>query len=158
MPGERGPVGKRVDQRLGHQSKAARQAVTRAPGAEVVEVPEGDPDWHPIAARWYAALGQSGQSQFYESSDWLTAYAVAESMSREFHPQPMVIGKGADAHLEMVLLPPKAASLTAWLKAGSGLLVLEGDRRRVALELTRPEPEVEGVSHLDELARRRQQA
>jgi hypothetical protein len=115
-------------------------------------VPASDPDWHDIARRWFESLAGSGQSAFYVESDWLTAYAVAESMSREFKPQPIVLGKGDDATVEMHELPPKAASLTAWLKGASMLLATEGDRRRVGLELVRTPEEGDDsdVSHLDD--------
>lgn len=121
-----------------------------------VVVPEADPEWHDIARRWFEALARSGQSRWYTSSDWMTAYAVAESMSREFSPQPMVVGSGKDVTVEMHKLPPKAASLAAWLKACSGLLVLEGDRRRVAIELQRDDSEEEApdVSWIDDARRR----
>lgn len=149
--GERGPAPKRKDQRLGHVAKGDADGVVKAPAGEVV-VPDADPDWHDIARRWFEALKLSGQSGFYTSSDWSTAYATAESMSREFKPQPFVIGKGEHAETVMVELPPKAASLMAWLKAASMLLACEGDRRRVGLELQREPVDEEGgdVSRIDD--------
>lgn len=103
-----------------------------------VVIPPADDGWHKVARLWYDSLGQSGQSQFYTSSDWATAYALAESMSREFKPQPMLIGKGDDARWEMVELPPKGASLAAWLKGMAALMTTEGERRRARLELEKP--------------------
>lgn len=104
----------------------------------MVEAPLADPEWHPVAAAWFASLADSGQSRFYEPSDWATAVVLAESISRELKPQPLVIGVGKDAVLEMVSMPPKAASVAAWLKGMTALLATEGDRRRSALELHRP--------------------
>jgi hypothetical protein len=148
--GASGPPPKRSDQR--RRANKPVQPVVKAPGKPAVQ-PASDPDWHPIARMWFESLGESGQSVFYQSSDWLSAYAIAESMSREFAPQPMVVGSGPAAHVEMVTLPPKAASLAAWLKGMSGLLVLEGDRRRVQLELERTpvvgKQEAASVSSLD---------
>jgi hypothetical protein len=133
----------------------AAGVAVRAPGAEVVEVPSADPSWNPVAVRWYESLAMSGQSKFYEPSDWATAFAVAESMSREFEPQPIVIGTGKDATVQMHRVAPKAASVAAWLKAASQLMATEGDRRRMALELERPAPDgdEEGgdVTHLDDV-------
>lgn len=155
--GTRGPVPKRTDQRLGH-STPARPTTARA--ASKVTVPAADRAWHPIAKRWYAALRKSGQAVFYEPSDWATAYLVAESISRELNPQPMVVGRGDSAEIEMVSLPPKGTSLAGWLKAMAVLMVTEGDRRRLRLELERvgpnEEPEVNVVSELDEYRRRLQ--
>ena len=130
--GERGPVPKRSTQRRRTNSPAP-QAVTVAPAPG--DAPRPNSKWHPVAKRWFESLGQSGQSRFYEPSDWATAYLIAESISRELRPQPVRMGEST----EMVLLPPKGASLAAWLKGMSTLLVTEGDRRRVQLELARPE-------------------
>jgi hypothetical protein len=64
----------------------------------------------------------------------------------------MVVGDD----VRMVELPPKAASVAAWLKGMTALLVTEGDRRRAQLELQRPEAqEAEGNVSWIEDARRR---
>lgn len=147
VKGAGGPPPKRSDQRRRSNEPVAGDPV-QAPAGDPVEIPPGDESWHPIALAWYRALEKSGQSIFYVQSDWLTAYSVAESMSREFKPQPMVVG----GKVELYELPPKAASLTAWLKAGAGLLATEGDRRRAGLELVR-EPmseEVGDVAWIDD--------
>src|SRR5687768_3517911 len=135
-----GPAPKRAEQRRRTATPKAGEP-RKAKGAAKVVMPPADNDWHPIARAWYLSLGDSGQSQFYEPSDWQTAYVVAESMSREFNPQPVVIGRGEDAHIEMISKPPTGSAQMAWLKAMSTLLVMEGDRRRVALELQRPKSE-----------------
>lgn len=157
VPGAGGPPPKRSTQRR-RRNEPAHPVVT-ADGAAEVPVPDADPQWHPVARRWFESLAASGQSVFYEPSDWATAFAVAESMSRELNPQPVTVGKGDDTHVEMVSLPPKGASLAAWLKAMSSLLVTEGDRRRVSVELQRPERESSGeandVSRIEDARRRR---
>lgn len=140
--GKRGPVPKRSNQR--RRENAPEVAPTRAPGAASVEVPPADPAWNPVAARWYESLAESGQSAFYEPSDWAVAWLLAESMSRELEPQPLVVGSGADAKVEMHRMPPKAASVAAWLKGMSQLIATEGDRRRVGLELQRSAPDEGG--------------
>lgn len=119
--GSRGPVGKRDGERMGHRTKAEKARTTALDVSGVVDAPEPSGDWHPVAARWFESLAESGQSVFYEPSDWATAYLVAESMSRE-----LLIGE-----------PPSAASLSAWLKAMTSLMVTEGDRRRFRLEIER---------------------
>lgn len=154
MP-ERGPIPKRTTQR--RRKNKPEVPAKKSVGARTVPRPRADPKWHPVAKRWFNSLGPSGQSAFYEPSDWATAYAVAEAMSRELNPQPMVVGQGEHAHVEMVLLPPKGASLAAWLKAMTSLMVTEGDRRRARLELERPAAGGEvtaNVSELDEFRRR----
>jgi hypothetical protein len=109
-----------------------------------------------VAKRWYLSLEESGQARYYEPSDWAAAYLLAESMSRELKPQPIVDAAGK---VHRVAMPPKAASVAAWLKGMTSLLVTEGDRRRAALELSRPKPDGgEGggadVTHLDDVRAR----
>lgn len=156
VKGSGGPPPKRSDQRR-RANAPARGEPTKAAGAKKVTRPRVDPKWHPVAKRWFESLAGSGQAQFYEPSDWATAYLLAESISRELHPQPIVVGKGADAEVQMVTLPPKGTALAAWLKGMTALMVTEGDRRRAALELQRPaagEADDGKVSHLDDARRR----
>ena len=119
--GARGPVPKRIEERLGHVSSADKEAVERVPVTGTVVVPAADEAWHPIARRWYDSLPGSGQAQFYEPSDWATAAYLAEAMSRNLHA-----GQRFSAQL-----------FAAVMSGMSNLLVTEGDRRRVRLELER---------------------
>lgn len=120
---------------MGHRSKEEKDAVTKAPGAAVVVVPEPDEEWHPIARRWYEALGESGQSRFYEPSDWAAAQYAAEAMSRN-----LAAGRFS------------AQMFAAVWSAMNDLLTTEGDRRRVRMELQRPSAgaSTEGVTVLDD--------
>jgi hypothetical protein len=120
---------------MGHRSKEEKDAVTKAPGAAVVVVPEPDEMWHPIARRWYEALGESGQSRFYEPSDWAAAQYAAEAMSRN-----LAAGRFS------------AQMFAAVWSAMNDLLTTEGDRRRVRMELQRPPAggKPEGVTVLDD--------
>lgn len=160
VKGAGGPVPKRSNQKHGHRTKAEldAKAPTKAPAAAEVEIPEADADWHPVARQWFESLAGSGQSAFYEPSDWATAFLLAESMSRELNPQPILVGQGDGAYIEMVSPPPKAASVAAWLKGMTALLATEADRRRVSLELQRPQPQTpEGggdVAWIDDARRR----
>ena len=47
-----------------------------------VKPPSLPKDTHAIARRWYQSLVESGQSEFYEPSDWAAALYVAEAMTR----------------------------------------------------------------------------
>lgn len=133
--GTRGPIGKRSEEVMGHRSKDEKASVTKAPGASTVVMPEPDPLWHPIATRWYQALGESGQSRFYEPSDWAAAQYAAEAMSRNLSSDRF-----------------SAQLFTGIWSAMNDLLTTEGDRRRVRLELQRPSenPGPAGVTVLDE--------
>lgn len=129
-----GPIPERSDRRRRTNIPEGVQ-VTQAAGAEVVVPPDADETWHAVATRWFDSLKTSGQSAFYEDSDWATAYLIAESMSRELHTGE----------------PPTGAALAAWLKAMASLMVTEGDRRRARLELERPSAE-EVPADVDDLA------
>lgn len=128
MPGVKGrggPPPKRSDQRRRRNKTAAEQRagdVTKAPGERNVEVPEPG-QWSEPVRRWYLSLRSSGQSAYYQSSDWASAWLMCDAIDRELHADGAV----------------KSATLAAWLKLCAALLVTEGDRRRAALELTRPQ-------------------
>jgi hypothetical protein len=131
----RGPIPKRATDRRRTNKPASGEQVTKAPAARKVAIPRADRSWHQVARRWYQSLAKSGQSRFYEPSDWATAFLVAESLSRELDEQ--VVGFSAERGIERAFTPLKGASLSAYLKAMSSLLVTEGDRRRARLELQR---------------------
>lgn len=144
---ERGPVPKRSTQRR-RVNKPAAGEPTVAPAAVEVERPEADLEWHPVAVRWFTSLAQSGQSRFYEPSDWATAYLLAESISRELSPHQVALA----GQVYTLLEAPRGAALAAWLKGMTALLATEGDRRRAAIELQRGEgEEADGVSWLDDV-------
>lgn len=131
---------------------------TVAVGAAKVEPPATDDDWHPVAKRWFNGLKRSGQVVFYEPSDWETAYLLAETISRELKPQPVVVKRDGESFVEMVSMPLKGTTLSALLKGMTDLMVTEVQRRRARVELQRPDgeegEEVAGVSQLDEYRRR----
>jgi hypothetical protein len=134
--GTRGPAPKRESQRRRRNKPATEVEHAEAAPVEAAAAPPPDPDWHPVAVRWYESLGKSGQSRFYEPSDWATAYVIAESMSREFSEHRVALA----GTVETLYEAPRPGVLSAWLKAMTQLLVTEADRRRAALELDRPKP------------------
>lgn len=119
-PGSGGPVPKRSDQR--RRRNKPDVPITQAAGAAVVPVPSVDESWHPIARDWFVSLGSSGQSAFYEPSDWQVARYVAQAMSEN-----LSAGRFS------------AQLFAAVMAASTSLLVTEGDRRRLRLELSRRE-------------------
>lgn len=136
--GSRGPIPKRSEDR--HRRNEPTQSVTRARGADQVTVPEADETWHPIAIRLWEALAASGQARFYEPSDWAFAYSLMEDLSA------------------YKMNPRRSGQMLAAIMSGlSDLLVTEGDRRRVGIELSRPEEETrERTPGEDELAKWRE--
>lgn len=156
VKGAGGPPPKRSDQRRRrNKPTSGPQETTKAPAGteEPPNRPPSDPKWHPLATEWYESLATSGQSRFYEPSDWALARILAESISQELHPRPMVVA----GVVKRIKQPPRATALAQWLKGMTALLATEGDRRRAAMELQRPQPEGEGgadVSWLDDARNR----
>jgi hypothetical protein len=129
--GARGPIGKRSEERMGHRSKEEKDSVTKAPSgppADLPDLPDADPLWHPIAADWYLALRKSGQSAFYQPSDWAVARYAADLMSKVLMSE-----RGPNGQL--------VAALNSVM---SSLLTTEGDRRRARMELERKKPASQG--------------
>lgn len=143
--GTRGPVPKpaetrrRVNKPAIPVKKAPRGAPKPKPDAAAAAVDKvwtpkrADPKWHVIARDWYESLSLSGQSEFYEPSDWMTAYLMADSMSRDLKPQFVGFTEKGDILTEPI--PMKGSSLAAYLKGMGNLLVTEGDRRRMSVDL-----------------------
>lgn len=109
----------------------------QADGFEKVVKPPAGEDWHHVAVQLYDSLDQSGQSIFFEPSDWATAYLICESISRDLSDQWINTGTAMEPQMEKQAVPMKGANLAAYLKGLSGLGVTEGDRRRLSIELTR---------------------
>ena len=85
--------------------------------------PEPLPHWLPRAVDWYSSLSESGQSAFYQASDWAWAVYVAEVISR-YAAQGLRIG---------------GLMLACVNRATSMLLCTEGSRRAARLEVARAE-------------------
>lgn len=134
VKGAGGPVPKRSSQRRRTNKDSVPE---KAEAAARVAIPEPDGDWHDAASAWYRSLADSGQSQFYEPSDWAVAWLIAESISRDLQPQVVGIAERTGEAV-WATIPMKGASLAAYLRAMTALLVTEGDRRRARLELERP--------------------
>lgn len=118
--GDHGPIPKRSDQR--RRMNKPEIEIERAPGKPVseVEIPEADPLWLPATLRWYESLAESGQSHWYEPSDWATAWIWADLLDRELQR-----GK------------PSAMMIAQWAAGASELLTTEGARRRMRIELAK---------------------
>jgi len=116
--GVRGPVPKRDSERR-RQNKAEVPTDT-VKTAGRVRIPAASKGWHAIAREWYLSLKDSGQSKFYEPSDWMTAKYAADLMSK------LLSYERPSAQL--------VASLNSLL---ASLLATEGDRRRVRMEIER---------------------
>lgn len=125
-----GPVGKRSDQRR-RRNKPEGAQLSVAPAAPEVEVPEPSEAWHPLMVDWYRSLINSGQSSFYEPSDWQMARLAAHIMSQELNSGELV----------------KAATVKEFQAIANNLMTTEGARRKLRVELQRgPQSVVEDES------------
>lgn len=121
--GSRGPVPKRDDQRRRRNAAEVETATAPSANPDGASAPEAEPDWHPIARRWYESLVNSGQSFFFEPSDWAQAAYVAEAMSRNLNQGQRLSGQ----------------LFASVISAASDLLTTEGSRRRLRIELSKAE-------------------
>jgi len=112
-----GPVPKRSSQRR----RQNRVQTDRVEVAEKVVVPElGIDDPHPIARDFYESLRLSGQAQWYEPSDWQRARVFTQLLSDQLYT-----GR------------PSSMMYQALQRDMDALLVSEGERRRVRMEIER---------------------
>lgn len=117
--GSRGPIGNRSEDlaRPLERRGGDQQPVTKG-RSRTATVPKLDLDWHPIAQLVWNGVIESGQADFYESSDYAVLYSICEDLSYY---------KNAGRR--------SGQMLATIYSALSSLLVTEGDRRRVRLEL-----------------------
>lgn len=145
MGGIPGPPPKKDAERRRRNKTPEREGSLSSIPAEVVnvdellvgevEIPEPDETWHPIAIQLYESVMRSGQVIWMEPSDWSTLYLICESISRDLKPQ--VVGITEEGEVVKDTIPLKGASLSAYLKSFASLMMLEGDRRRLRIELER---------------------
>lgn len=88
----------------------------------IAAVDDAGPDdsWHPIAVRWFRSLEASGQSRFFEPSDWAAARYVAEVMTKNLESGRF-----------------SATLFSSVWSAMTDLLTTEGARRRARIEIER---------------------
>lgn len=129
----RGPVPNRSDDLARPRERKGKEIVPITKGTlrTVVDVPAPDEHWHPIAQELYLSLAESGQSDFYQKSDWILAYSLCEDLSYYKNS-----GKRSGQMLQTIYSTMER------------LLVAEGDRRRVRIELTEPQVEEEDAAVL----------
>lgn len=116
--GTRGPIPKRAESR--QRRNKPEQDVVTAPASEDVVIPQPDREWHPIARQLWDAVQKSGQARFYEPSDWAVLYSLMDDLT--------YYKNGAKRSGQM---------LQTIMSSLSSLLVTEGDRRRLQIELAR---------------------
>lgn len=135
--GSRGPIPARSDQRVRRNKPDVPVEKVTVIGA--VFAPELDmPDAHPLVHEIYLSLKESAQSRFYESSDWAFAKFTlhfADHLLKSHRPSGQML-----ATVQTML---------------GDLLVHEGARRRVRLEVERSQGSGAEVLEVADLFRKR---
>ncbi|MFI5840557.1 hypothetical protein ACIA8K_12695 [Catenuloplanes sp. NPDC051500] len=118
--GARGPVPNRESDLARPRERRGGEttAVTRGK-ARNTRWPAADPDWHPLARDIYLGCKNSGQADFYQQSDIAILRSLMEDLS---------LYKNSRKRSGQMLM--------TIMSALSSLLVTEGDRRRVRIELS----------------------
>src|SRR5690242_17362554 len=143
--GERGPIGKRSEARRRRNKtdssgnpNEAEKLVYDPDELDVVDAPDPDPDWHILALMLYERVKGSAVSLVYEPSDWGVLFVALDQLSRNLQPQPIVVQSGPMAgQVVMVDVPMNGATFAALNKVFGSLMLTEGDRRRLKLEVER---------------------
>lgn len=149
--GDRGPVPKREDQRLRRNKDEVETETITVIGQVPIPALDfenlGIENPHPLVLDLYRSLAESAQSRFYEPSDWQTARLTMLlindmiSVRRDKDGQPY---------------PISAVKIQAVHQMMNTLLMTEGDRRRVRLEVERkPSGPDAKVTSIEDLYRKR---
>ena len=102
------------------------------------ELDEPEWVWHSTAMLLWDSATRSGQSIFLEPSDWAALYMMCEQIHLGLKPRPVVIGETEDGPvIQYMQVPMPGSTLGAVNKMMASLMVLEGDRRRLRVELDR---------------------
>ena len=115
------PMPKRSDQRIRRNRVEPPTKVT-AIGTVLKPDSLGFDDPHPLTVEYWESLHSSAQSRFFEDSDWAHFKAVLHFLD-----------------MQLKSSRPGAQMLQALFKELGDLLVTEGSRRRLRLEIDRAE-------------------
>lgn len=133
-----GPIGNRSDDLARPRERKGGDQIPVTKGeARPVTIPEPDENWHEIAKLLWESLKTSGQSDFYQNSDWALAYSICDDLS--YYKKPLFYKDGTEYHKR------SGQMLQTIYSAMERLLVSEGDRRRVRIELSAPQVDEDDV-------------
>lgn len=141
--GTRGPMPLRSENRVGHGNGAAHQPskvgpedFSRVEGVDLrPEQPPAEEHWHPAAKMFWEALGRTPEKIWMTPGGWAVAHLQAEQISREMKPQPIGVHPETGEPV-FAVVPMKGGSLASHMKMWGALGLLEGDRRRMGIEIT----------------------
>ena len=119
-----GPVPKRSNQR---RRRNLDSKVTPVAGMPTGCPKPADKSWLPSIQAIWTSLGDSGQSVFYEASDWAEAWLVCETLDIAYTTPGNQTGQLS------------AALITTALNMLGNFGTTEADRRRLKMELIKPD-------------------
>lgn len=133
---QRGKVPKReaeLARPMARRGQAAARIITRGELKPLIwEMFPPDEEWHPKARLIWDSAISSGQTEFWQNSDVAMLYMMVEEWSAYLKNSTF---ERKDGTTGRKVNPVMLQSLTSLM---SSLLMTEGDRRRVRLELTDP--------------------
>lgn len=94
--------------------------VSRGQSRKVATIPTASERWCPQARSWYNSLALSGQSDFFQASDWATAICAAEAYDMWFKTH-------------------NASTLGSFVRLSERLGATIGDRQRSHIDLVEAE-------------------
>lgn len=149
MPGLTGPIPKRSDERrrrntttdagvpnevqkvVVYHDDMEDTSLVKAPSA-----PTEDKKWHWLPQMQYEAAKRSAMREFYEPTDWAQLFLLCETLNSHLVDRKVYDSESG----EFVMVPPEpitGATLSALMKGFAGLMFMEGDRRRLRIEIER---------------------
>jgi hypothetical protein len=117
--GSRGPVPKLTAERRRRNTPSGPELLT-VPMADVSTPPEADPTWHSAIVQWYDGLRSGPEAEFMTAAGWGFVRYLAVRESRN-----------------LKLARPSAQTSALFVASQADLLVTEGSRRRLRVELDR---------------------
>lgn len=134
--GVRGPVPKRSDQRI--RRNKTEVPIDKVEAIGVVRAPQlGFDDPHHLTEDLFRSLSESAQSRYYEPSDYEMARSVLFFLDQQFKSPR-----------------PSAQMIAALFSQLTDLLITEGARRRVRLEVERQQGGAEVLDVADMFRKR----
>ncbi|AVP41856.1 hypothetical protein SEA_JSQUARED_5 [Mycobacterium phage Jsquared] len=138
--GTRGPIGKRDEERVRRNTPESPTDTIQMPG--LVTIPEmgdlsHDGRTHQLIIDMYESIKQSAAVKYYEPTDWQMARLALYTLNQE-----LIAAENNGK-------PVGAMKLTAINQMLSALLLTEGDRRRVRLEVERAPADPTGGKVVD---------
>lgn len=125
--GSRGPIPKRSDERV-RRNAPEGPPVEKVTAIGTVTQPDlGINDPHELVVDMYRSLGESAQARYYEPSDWAYARLAMLTLNQ------MLTAKNKNG--EPIAI--SAMKLQVVNQMFQSLLMTEGDRRRINLEVER---------------------